>query len=232
MRAAETVRAGGSPFLEVIMKKHTPFLIAAFFTAVFAAFLFSACGELNNVAGKNEPGYERFLPPLPPAAERETITEDDIFGNYDGDVFPVMNGIKFPNAVQEKIRIKKSSKTPPTITFITREQTPYQKIMHNMGLSYAFKEITLVPAADGKAYFFSGTGGELRMHDSPTETIQQGHVVSTKTALEKGSVYKKGGKLYISYIVVYDMADIREMIPLLPENHKSLVAVMQKGEKK
>ena len=70
------------------------------------------------------------------------------------------------------------------------------------------------------------------MHDSPTETIQQGHVVSTKTALEKGSVYKKGGELYISYIVVYDMADIREMIPLLPENHKSLVAVMQKGEKK
>ena len=70
------------------------------------------------------------------------------------------------------------------------------------------------------------------MHDSTTKTIQQGHVVSTKTALEKGSIYKKGRKLYISYIVVYDMADIREMIPLLPENHKSLVAVMQKGEKK
>lgn len=231
MRAAETAIAGGSPFLEVIMKKHTFFLNAVFFTAVFAAFVFSACGELNNVAEKNEPGYERFLPPLPPAAERETITEADIFGEYDGDVFPVMNNTKFPS-VQEKIRIKKSSKTPPTITFITREQTPYQKIMHNIGLSYTFKEITLVPAADGKAYFFSGTGGDLRMHDSPTETIQQGHEVSTNTALEKGSIYKKGGKLYISYIVVYDMADIRKEIPLLPENHKSLVAVMQKGEKK
>ena len=229
MRAAETAIAGGSPFLEVIMKKHTFFLSAVFFTAVFAAFLFSACGELNNVAGKNEPGYERFLPPLPPAAERETITEADIFGNYDGDVIPVMNNARFPS-VQEKIRIKKSSTTPPTITFITREQTPYQKIMHNMGLSYAFKEITLVPAADGKAYFFSGTGGKLYLHNSPTDTT--GEEVSTNTALEKGSIYKKGGKFYISYIVVYDMADIRKTIPLLPENHKSLVAVMQKGEKK
>ena len=141
-----------------------------------------------------------------------------------------MNGIKFPNAVQEKIRIKKSSKTPPTITFITREQTPYHKLMR-IGLSYAFKEITLVPAADGKAFYFSGTGGDLRMH-APTEPITKGSKISTNTALEKGSIYKKGGKLYISYIVVYDMADIREMIPLLPENHKSLVAVMQKGEKK
>ncbi len=229
MRAAETAIAGGSPFLEVIMKKHTFFLSAVFFTAVFAAFLFSACGELNNVAGKNELGYERFLPPLPPAAERETITEADIFGNYDGDVIPVMNNARFPS-VQEKIRIKKSSTTPPTITFITREQTPYQKIMHNMGLSYTFKEITLVPAADGKAYFFSGTGGKLYLHNSPTDTT--GEEVSTNTALEKGSIYKKGGKLYISYIVVYDMADIRKTIPLLPENHKSLVAVMQKGEKK
>ena len=229
MRAAETAIAGGSPFLEVIMKKHTFFLSAVFFTAVFAAFLFSACGELNNVAGKNEPGYERFLPPLPPAAERETITEADIFGNYDGDVIPVMNNARFPS-VQEKIRIKKSSTTPPTITFITREQTPYQKIMHNMGLSYTFKEITLVPAADGKAYFFSGTGGKLYLHNSPTDTT--GEEVSTNTALEKGSIYKKGEKLYISYIVVYDMADIRKTIPLLPENHKSLVAVMQKGEKK
>ena len=229
MRAAETAIAGGSPFLEVIMKKHTFFLSAVFFTAVFAAFVFSACGELNNVAEKNEPGYERFLPPLPPAAERETITEADIFGNYDGDVIPVMNNARFPS-VQEKIRIKKSSTTPPTITFITREQTPYQKIMHNMGLSYTFKEITLVPAADGKAYFFSGTGGKLYLHNSPTDTT--GEEVSTNTALEKGSIYKKGGKLYISYIVVYDMADIRKTIPLLPENHKSLVAVMQKGEKK
>ena len=228
MRAAETAIAGGSPFLEVIMKKHTFFLSAVFFTAVFAAFLFSACGELNNVAEKNEPGYERFLPPLPPAAERETITEADIFGNYDGDVIPVMNNTKFPS-VQEKIEIGKSSKTKK-ITFITREQTPYQKIMHNMGLSYAFKEITLVPAADGKAYFFSGTGGKLYLHNSPTDTT--GEEVSTNTALEKGSIYKKGGKLYISYIVVYDMADIRKTIPLLPENHKSLVAVMQKGEKK
>lgn len=99
-----------------------------------------------------------------------------------------------------------------------------------MGLSYTFKEITLVPAADGKAYFFSGTGGKLYLHNSPTDTT--GEEVSTNTALEKGSVYKKGGKLYISYIVVYDMADIRKTIPLLPENHKSLVAVMQKGEKK
>jgi len=229
MRAAETAIAGGSPFLEVIMKKHTFFLSAVFFTAVFAAFLFSACGELNNVAGKNEPGYERFLPPLPPAAERETITEADIFGNYDGDVIPVMNNARFPS-VQEKIRIKKSSTTPPTITFITREQTPYQKIMHNMGLSYAFKEITLAPAVDGKAFFFSGTGGKLYLHNSPTDTT--GEEVSTNTALEKGSIYKKGGKFYISYIVVYDMADIRKTIPLLPENHKSLVAVMQKGEKK
>lgn len=229
MRAAETAIAGGSPFLEVIMKKHTFFLSAVFFTAVFAAFVFSACGELNNVAEKNEPGYERFLPPLPPAADRETITEADIFGNYDGDVIPVMNNARFPS-VQEKIRIKKSSTTPPTITFITREQTPYQKIMHNMGLSYTFKEITLVPAADGKAYFFSGTGGKLYLHNSPTDTT--GEEVSTNTALEKGSIYKKGGKLYISYIVVYDMADIRKTIPLLPENHKSLVAVMQKGEKK
>ena len=231
MRAAETVRAGGSPFSEVIMKKHTPFLIAAFFTAVFASFYFSACGG-PNIVEENKQNDEGFLPPLPPAAEREPVTEDDIFGDYDGAVIPVMNGIKFPNAVQEKIRIKKSSQTPPTIMFITREQTPYQKIMHNLGLSYTFKEITLVPAADGRAYFFSGTGGDLRMHDSPTETIEQGHEVSTNTALEKGSVYKKGGELYISYIVVYDMADIREMIPLLPENHKSLVAVMQKGEKK
>ena len=231
MRAAETVRAGGSPFSEVIMKKHTPFLSAVFFTAVFVSFCFSACKGPNTVE-ENKQNDEGFLPPLPPAAERETITAADILGDYDGAVIPVMNGIKFPNAVQEKIRIKKSSKTPPTITFITREQTPYQKIMHNMGLSYAFKEITLVPAADGKAYFFSGTGGELRMHDSPTETIQQGHVVSTNTALKNGSIYKKEGKLYISYIVVYDMADIRKTIPLLPENHKSLVAIMQNGVKK
>ena len=228
MRAVETVKAGGGPFSGVIMKKHTSFLIAVFFTAVFVSFCFSACGGPNTVE-ENKQNNEGFLPPLPPAAERETITEADIFGNYDGDVIPVMNNARFPS-VQEKIRIKKSSTTPPTITFITREQTPYQKIMHNMGLSYTFKEITLVPAADGKAYFFSGTGGKLYLHNSPTDTT--GEEVSTNTALEKGSIYKKGGKLYISYIVVYDMADIREMIPLLPENHKSLVAVMQKGEKK
>ena len=230
MRAAETAIAGGSPFLEVIMKKHTFFLSAVFFTAVFAAFVFSACGELNNVAEKNEPGYERFLPPLPPAAERETITEADIFGNYDGDVIPVMNNTKFPS-VQEKIRIKESSQTPPTITFITREKTPYHALMHNMDFSYTFKEITLAPAADGKAFFFSGTGGDLCMH-APTELITEGSKISTNTALEKGSIYKKGGKLYISYIVVYDMADIRKTIPLLPENHKSLVAIMQNGVKK
>ena len=228
MRAAETVRAGGSPFSEVIMKKHTPFLIAAFFTAVFASFYFSACGGPNTVE-ENKQNDEGFLPPLPPAAEREPVTEADILGDYDGAVIPVMNGIKFPNAVQEKINIRKSSATQK-ITFKTREQTPYHKLMR-IGLSYAFKEITLVPAADGKAYFFSGTGGDLRMH-APTEPITKGSKISTNTALEKGSIYKKGGKLYISYIVVYDMADIREMIPLLPENHKSLVAVMQKGEKK
>ena len=230
MRAAETVRAGGSPFSEVIMKKYTSFLIAAFFTAVFASFCFSACGG-PNIVEENKQNDEGFLPPLPPAAEREPVTEADILGDYDGAVIPVMNGIKFPNAVQEKIRIKKSSATPPTITFITREKTPYHALMHNMDFSYTFKEITLVPAADGKAYFFSGTGGDLRMH-APTEPITKGSKISTNTALEKGSIYKKGGKLYISYIVVYDMADIRKEIPLLPENHKSLVAVMQKGEKK
>ena len=227
MRAAETAIAGGSPFLEVIMKKHTFFLSAVFFTAVFAAFLFSACGELNNVAEKNEPGYERFLPPLPPAAERETITEADIFGNYDGDVIPVMNNTKFPS-VQEKIRIKESSQTPPTITFITREQTPYHKLMR-IGLSYAFKEITLVPAADGKAFYFSGTGGELRMHDSPSDTT--GVPVSTNTVLKNGSIYKKEGKLYINYIVVYDINDLRNSIPTLPTDHKSLFSVMQNGVK-
>ena len=227
MRAAETVKAGGGPFSEVIMKKHTSFLIAAFFTAVFVSFYFSACGG-PNIVEENKQNDEGFLPPLPPAAEREPVTEADILGDYDGAVIPVMNGIKFPNAVQEKINIRKSSRTQK-ITFKTREQTPYQKIMHNMGLSYEFEEITLVPAADGKAYFFSGTGGELRMHDSPSDTT--GVPVSTNTVLKNGSIYKKGGKLYISYIVVYDMADIRKTIPLLPENHKSLLSVMQNGIK-
>ena len=228
MRAAETVKAGGGPFSGVIMKKHTPFLITVFFTAVFVSFCFSACGGPNTVE-ENKQNDEGFLPPLPPAAERETITAADILGDYDGAVIPVMNGIKFPNAVQEKINIRKSSKTQK-ITFKTREQTPYQKIMHNMGLSYTFNEITLVPAADGKAYFFSGTGGKLYLHNSPTDTT--GEEVSTNTVLKNGSIYKKEGKLYISYIVVYDMADIRKTIPLLPENHKSLIAVMQNGVKK
>ena len=228
MRAAETVRAGGSPFSEVIMKKHTPFLIAAFFTAVFASFYFSACGG-PNIVEENKQNDEGFLPPLPPAAEREPVTEADILGDYDGAVIPVMNGIKFPNAVPEKIRIQKSSKTPPTITFITREKTPYHALMHNMDFSYTFKEITLVPAADGKAYFFSGTGGELRMHDSPSDTT--GVPVSTNTVLTNGSIYKKEGKLYINYIVVYDINDLRNSIPTLPTDHKSLFSVMQNGVK-
>lgn len=229
MRAAETVKAGGGPFSEVIMKKHTSFLIAAFFTAVFVSFCFSACGGPNTVE-ENKQNNEGFLPPLLPAAERETITEADILGDYDGAVIPVMNGIKFPNAVQEKIRIKKSSQTPPTITFITREKTPYHALMHNMDFSYTFKEITLAPAADGKAFFFSGTGGDLRMH-APTEPITGGREVSTNTVLKNGSIYKKGGKLYISYIVVYDINDLRNSIPTLPTDHKSLFSVMQNGVK-
>lgn len=227
MRAAETVRAGGSPFSEVIMKKHTPFLIAAFFTAVFAAFCFSACGGPNTVE-ENKQNNEGFLPSLPPAAERETITEADILGDYDGVVIPVMNGIKFPNAVQEKINIRKSSATKKT-TFKTREQTPYHKLMR-IGLSYAFKEITLVPAADGKAFYFSGTGGVLYTHDSPSATT--GIEVSTNTVLKNGSIYKKEGKLYINYIVVYDINDLRKSIPTLPTDHKSLFSVMQNGVKK
>ena len=226
MRAAETVRAGGGPFSGVIMKKHTSFLIAVFFTAVFVSFCFSACGGPNTVE-ENKQNNEGFLPPLPPAAERETITEADILGDYDGAVIPVMNGIKFPNAVQEKIRIRKSPKTQK-ITFKTREQTPYHSLMR-IGLSYAFKEITLVPAADGKAFYFSGTGGELRMHDSPSDTT--GVPVSTNTVLKNGSIYKKEGKLYINYIVVYDINDLRNSIPTLPTDHKSLFSVMQNGVK-
>ena len=110
MRAAETVKAGGSPFSGVIMKKHTSFLIAVFFTAMFVSFCFSACKGPNTVE-ENKQNDEGFLPPLPPAAERETISAADILGDYDGAVIPVMNGIKFPNAVQEKINIRKSPKT-------------------------------------------------------------------------------------------------------------------------
>ena len=227
MRAAETVKAGGGPFSGVIMKKHTSFLIAAFFTAVFVSFCFSACGGPNTVE-ENKQKNEGFLPPLPPAAERETITEADILGDYDGAVIPVMNGIKFPNAVPEKINIRKSPKTQK-ITFKTREQTPYHSLMR-IGLSYAFKEITLVFDADGKAVSFSGSGGELRMHDSPSDTT--GVEASTNTVLKNGVIYKKDGKLYISYIIVYDINDLRKSIPTLPESHKSLLSVMQNGIKK
>ena len=96
-------------------------------------------------------------------------------------------------------------------------------------LSYGFKEITLVPAADRKSFSFSATGGYLRLHSPPSDTT--GEEVSTKTVLKDGSIYKKEGKVYIKYIVEYDVNDIRATIPTLPEDHKTLASVMKNGVK-
>ena len=162
----------------------------------------------------------------PAVDNREPITESDIFGDYDGIVIPVMNGIVF-GKTSEKIQIKKSPGTQK-ITFRTREQTSYKSIMP-ADLSYGFKEITLVPAADRKSFSFSATGGYLRLHSPPSDTT--GEEVSTKTVLKDGSIYKKEGKVYIKYIVEYDVNDIRATIPTLPKDHKTLASVMKNGVK-
>ena len=200
----------------VFMKNHTSFWYAVFFAAVFAfvPIGFSAC-ETGTIA-ESEPIF-------PPVGERDPITEADIFGNYDGTVIPVMNGLEF-GQVTEKIKIEKSSVTQK-ITFSTREQTPYHKLMR-IGLSYVFNEITLVPAPDGKSFSFSGSGGELYMYASSSDTV--GVPVSTKTLLKNGVICKKNGKVYIRYTVEYDVNDLQTR-HLLPESHKTLASVMRIG---
>ena len=196
------------------MKKRT-FFTAVFLTSLGTAllFCFTAC--------------KMDVPISKPAVDnREPITESDIFGDYDGIVIPVMNGIVF-GKTSEKIQIKKSPVTKK-ITFRTREQTSYKSIMP-ADLSYGFKEITLVPAADRKSFSFSATGGYLRLHSPPSDTT--GEEVSTKTVLKDGSIYKKEGKVYIKYIIEYDVNDIRATIPTLPKDHKTLASVMKNGVK-
>ncbi|QNL96313.1 hypothetical protein [Treponema sp. Marseille-Q4132] len=182
------------------------------FVAVCLLFGFAAC---NTDAGD---AAETIDIVLPPAAEREVLTENDTLGKYIGMTATFMNGKREGDLYRETVTIGKSSDNK--ITFVSGK-TEYGNMP--VDLSYAFAEITLTQAQDGKSFSFNGTKGVLRMYAKHSSPGEEGRLVSPNTAV-KGFVYKKAGQIYISYVISYDMADIGDM---MPADHKTLSSVVE-----
>ena len=188
-------------------------------TAMFLLFGFAACntegGDVSKTGGKSEGTVDIVLPP---AAEREVLTENDALGKYIGMTATFMNGKREGDLYRETVTIGKSLYNK--ITFVSGK-TEYGNMP--VDLSYEFAEITLTPAQDGKAFSFNGTKGALCMYAKHSSPGEKGLLVSPNTAV-KGFVYKKAGQIYISYVISYDMADIGDM---MPADHKTLSSVVE-----
>jgi len=186
-------------------------------TAMFLLFGFAACntegGDVSKTGGKSEGTVDIVLPP---AAEREVLTQNGILGTYMGNCTVIMDGRKY-GPYGETVKIDES--VYHKITFVS-EKTVYDVMP--VDFSYAFSDIKLTADSDGKAFSFTGTGGELITY---TKGNNNGRSLPGKNTAVRGFFYKKGGKLYCSYIVDYNMDDIRAEFPLMPPDHKTLSSI-------
>ena len=166
-------------------------------------------------------------------AELETIREEEVLGTYEGDISVLMDGVPL-GPYRETVKIKK--KPLGDISFVS-ERTIYKDMRVDIG--YVFEtttspnnsSFTLTRATDGKSFTFNGQKGTLRFYTRNDYTSKPLERFSDTSI--KGSIYKKKGKIYISFSVQYDAAAIREAFPLIPQGtHNKLSSVMKDGTKK
>ena len=194
----------------------------------------SACGTGNNPNGTNLNGADLFVPDegkLPPAAERELISEADVLGNYQGSTLVTMDGKQYGPYLENITINKKVSGN----LFFRSPKMVYEGMPVDIG--YKFEKdknlpdtgLILTPAADGKSFSFTGKKG-IMMFYAKNDTKEWD--VPSNTSIN-GFIYKKDGTVYISFSVTYDTAAMHETFPAMPaDQHKTMSSSMKNGIKK
>lgn len=194
----------------------------------------SACGTGNNPNGTNLNGADLFVPDegkLPPAAERELISEADVLGNYQGSTLVTMDGKQY-GPYPENITINK--KVSGNLFFRSPKMV-YEGMPVDIGYKFGKDQklpdtgLILTPAADGKSFSFTGKKG-IMMFYAKNDTKEWD--VPSNTSIN-GFIYKKDGTVYISFSVTYDTAAMHETFPAMPaDQHKTMSSSMKNGIKK
>lgn len=201
----------------------------------------SACRMGNNPNGTNSNGAnsngtDLFVPDeaqLPPAAERELISEADVLGAYHGNTIVTMDGTHY-GPYLENIKI---GRKPSGDLFFISPKVVYKSMQLDIGYDFEKKdavspntEFILTPAADGKSFVCTGKKGTLSFYGKGSDTLTIPPVPSNTSV--NGVIYKKGGMVYISFTTVYDTQTIRDTFHLKPNMHRSMSSSMKNGIKK
>lgn len=217
--------------------KHSQWKIVGAISVLFGLLMLvvclSACGMGNNPNGNGAKRPDLFVPDegkLPSEAEREAISEADILGEYQGSTLVEMDGEQY-GPYTETVKIGRQASGD---LYFTSVKTVYENMPVDIGYEFVKdglshdKKFMLTAAPEGKSFSFEAEKGNLLFYTKRSETFES---VPSKTSMS-GFIYKKGGKVYIGFRVVYDTEATRKTFPTIPENsHKSMSSAMKNGEK-
>ena len=165
----------------------------------------------------------------PVKSELETISEEDVFGEYTGSISVTMDGKPY-GPYTERVKIIK--KPRGGVSFVSLK-TVYNADMP-VDIGYIFEKtvkspdskFTLTPEADGKLVSFTGKKATLLFYSKNDNTSRD---VPSNTSIS-GSIYKKAGIVYISFAVQYDTEATRGEFHI-KKGHETMSSVMKNGTK-
>lgn len=179
------------------------------------------------VSCKSEAGSEDPKPvlswksSLPDVSKRQTIDASEIYAWYEGKLNISMDSKNY-GPYTEKVHAD-NTRLPGKIVFES-QKTQYDEKMHNVTTRFSFGNIDITAKDGGKMLVFTGKDGKAFL--SMMGGTEQAMGDNTSVA---GAFYKQNGKIYITYTVIYDINNMKKIIPQIP--HNSLSGTMIKAEK-